>query len=68
MNDIRKKTPGISYFRYIFCNRWDLNCPTYLIPNPEIWRLRVFEDADYESELNKKIKIRNGGFNMVGQN
>ena len=32
MNDIKKKySRGISYFRYIFGNHWDLNRPTYVI-------------------------------------
>ena len=34
----------------------------------DIWWLRVFEDADYECELNKNKKTRNVGFNMVDQN
>ena len=35
--DKKKDSRGISYFRYIFCNPWDSNRPTYPLPNPEIW-------------------------------
>ena len=30
-NIIKKDFRGILYFRYIFCNHWDSNRPTYLI-------------------------------------
>ena len=64
MNNIRKKTPDEFHIFVVFFAisgiRTDL--PT------DIWWLRVFENADYESELKKKIKIKNGGFNMADQN
>ena len=57
MNDIRKKPPEEFHIFVIFFPITGIPTDLPTLPNLDIWKLRVFEETDYESELNKKKEM-----------